>query len=673
MRKILLLAFPVLFSANAAAQDTCAGALPISLGTHVVSGINGSQIPVPICAANGPGNTSAGEWYSFTPAEDLTVLLTTDLPINNSTDTRFHVYTGGCNALVCHSGDDDSGAGYTSMATFEVAAGTTYYIAFDNRWTSAGFTFQISEYDGPEPIDAPITFTGQTFGVAGGTKSCVVDMNGDYLDDIVSVNTSSVHILYQAANGSGFTGATITTPAADFTPSWSIAAGDIDKNGRNDLLYGSGSGVTFMKQNDAGTGFTEMSGPQYVFSQRSNFVDINGDGHLDAFVCHDVAPNVYYINDGTGNLAFNQGGLGDFPSGGNYGSIWMDYDNDGDQDLFIAKCRGGNSGANVDELHRNDGNGDFTNVSIESNMAEPSQSWSSAWGDFDNDGDMDAVIGASSFTNGGHKFRMNNGDGTFSDITASSGWDTFVTTNIEHVAHDFDNDGFVDVFAGGSTIMFNNGDMTFSPVPVSPSNGPIGDLNNDGFLDVQNGTMVYFNSGNDNNWIKVHLQGVESNSNGIGARVEIHGDFGMKIRDVRSGDGFRYMSSLNTHFGIGASESIDEIIVRWPSGTVDVIENPEINASLLVIEGSAPLSNNSQNISMFGIYPNPVKETLHISVASTEIALSSATIFDLTGRKVMASEGDFNEIKVSSLARGSYVLLLTDIQGRQQSLKFIKE
>ena len=79
-------------------------------------------------------------------------------------------------------------------------------------------------------------------------------------------------------------------------PSWSMAAADYDKNGWTDLLYGNGSGVTFMRANSTGTGFSEISGSEYVFSQRSNFVDLNNDGNLDAFVCHDVSLMVMSIN-----------------------------------------------------------------------------------------------------------------------------------------------------------------------------------------------------------------------------------------------------------------------------------------------------------------------------------------------------------------------------------------
>lgn len=95
-------------------------------------------------------------------------------------------------------------------------------------------------------------------------------------------------------------------------------------------------------------------------------------------------------------------------------------------DMFIAKCRGGNVTHKINELWRNDKNpsdpnaNTFTNVAGDAgvNLADPIQTWSSAWADFDNDGDMDAYIGASSTADGGHKFMRNNGDGTFTDVTA---------------------------------------------------------------------------------------------------------------------------------------------------------------------------------------------------------------------------------------------------------------
>ncbi|MDR6967035.1 hypothetical protein J2X31_001035 [Flavobacterium arsenatis] len=666
MKKLLLLFLLSITNFVANGQNTCATALPVTAGITVTDAING-EVPTPVCIAGGTVAT-AGKWYIYTPVGNRTVTVTTDLNINIGKDPRVHIYKGGCNNLICVAGDDDSGVlgnpDALCKVTFNAMSGTPYYIAFDNKWDSSGITFNLIENDYiPQPVSV-VSFTQQPISLQGTYKDCVVDMNGDYLDDIVSVSNGQIHMLLQTESGT-FQSVTRTTPITSFQPSWSIAAGDIDNDGFNDLIYGGGQGVAFMKQNSNQTAFTMMSTPEYVFSQRTNFVDLNNDGHLDAFVCHDVDPNVRYMNDGNGNFTFFQGGMGDYDAGGNYGSIFVDYDNDGDMDLFIAKCGSGP----IDELHRNNGDGTFTDVSIVAGMAEPSQSWSSAWADFDNDGDMDAMIGASSNSNGGHKLRRNNGDGTFTDITFGSGLDVFSTTNIENVAHDFNNDGFVDLFMGGNTIMINNGNMTFTPNPINTAVGSIGDLNNDGFLDIQLGNNIFLNNGNDNNWITLSLQGVTSNRNGIGARVELYGAWGKQIREVRSGDGFRHMSTLNTHFGIGTEETITKLVIKWPSGIVDEILNPAINQKILVTESST-LGVNPSVASKFTVYPNPTKNILNIESASFDI--KTATVYDITGRVVLTSKVNNQTIDVHSLSTGTYILSLIDAEGKNHIQKFIK-
>lgn len=589
-KQLFLILNSVLFTQANFAQSTCTTAEIVTEGTYSFASVDGAEVPLPVCASGGEGATM-GKWFKFNSLESVQVTVTTDFPdINGNIDNRVHIYNGLCGALNCVAGDDDSGTGFLCVVSFNALANTDYYIAFDNRWTvgnpNNGFTFEV--ITSPMPPAPPVSFLAQNFpNIFGNYKIAIADMNGDYLDDIVSVSGTSVNILYQQTDGS-FIQSTIATDQAQFEPTWSMAIGDYNKDGFNDLLYGGGNGVTFFYSNSTGTEYTQWYVSNYVFSQRSHFVDINNDGHLDAFVCHDVAPNVYYLNDGNGNLTFNQGGIGDHPNGGYYGSIWVDYDNDGDMDLFVAKCRGGENTAKLNEMLRNNGDGTFTNVSIAANMNHPNQSWSSAWNDFDNDGDMDAVIGASTFTDGGHLFMRNNGDGTFTDIAEGSGWDTYTGTSIEYVSYDFNNDGWADVFTNGR-MFINNGDNTFSIQVVQPSVGAIGDLNNDGFLDIQNGNTVYFTQPNGNNWIKINLLGIQSNSNGIGARLEIYGEWGKQIRDVQSGVGFRHMGTLNPQFGIGLSTEIDSVIVRWPSGKTDVICNPDINTTLFIEEGSGVL------------------------------------------------------------------------------------
>jgi len=671
---LIILAFSAFF---AQAQDSCQSALTITPGRYTIAQIDGAANTSAICAGNGAA--SKAEWYKYTPTTNISVTITTDLIVNIGGDTRFQMYRGSCGALTCAGGDDDSGTlgnGFLSAYTFNAIAGTTYYIVFDNKWRATGFDFVLAE--GPYTPEQPeipgqiVRFTPQTISLRGEYKNCVVDMNGDYLDDIVGISTNSLNILYQNSSG-GFTSADVATTPISFLPSWSVTAGDFDKNGYNDLVMGAGNGVTFLKANSTGTAYTAISGPQSIFSQRSNFVDINNDGHLDAFVCHDVNPNVYYINDGNGNLVFHQGGMGDYPNGGNYGSIFVDYDNDGDQDLFIAKCRGSNPAASTDELHRNNGNGTFTNVAAAAGLADPDQSWSSAFGDFDNDGYMDVLIGSNA---GGtaQKLMRNNKDGTFTNVTAGSGFETYNDMGREYIARDFNNDGFIDVYGPGGIIMINNGDWTFSKsggAPPAP-NGAIGDLNNDGFLDVQILNTIYLNNGNDNGWITINLKGVQSNSNGIGARVELYGTWGKQIRDVRSGEGFEFANTLNTHFGIGTATAIEKVVIKWPSGLVDVIPNPAKNSRLLVTEGST-LGVSEANSSMFVIYPNPASNQIRIQLNEMKYDITDAKIYDYNGRMVSDVKIKDNTIDIQSLSVGNYMMVLQNSKGEKYSQKFIKK
>jgi len=684
MKHSLTIAFLCFGFTSINAQQTCATAIPVTPGIYNVTLAPASQVPSPICTQGSNNTPDKGAWYRYTPAATaatVTATVSTLIPGYPERDTRVHIYSGTCDNLLCVGGDDDSGGGpaYTSIAAFTAVGGTTYYIAFDNNWNSEDFSFNLSE-----SIYIPQDFTDQFITLDGYRKWCIADLNGDYLDDIVASGANFVNVLYQNNGSPGFTAATLTAPAIDNMTDWSIAAGDYDGNGFNDLLYGSGSGASLLLANDTGTAFTtELITPLSIFSQRSNFADVNNDGKLDAFVCHDLGPNVCFINDGNGGFAFQQGGMGDWPSGGNYGSIWVDYDNDGDSDLFIAKCRGGADEAALDEMHRNNGDGTFTNVAEEAGFSDLHQSWSSAWGDYDNDGDMDVMIGNSAGAFGtadpndplnAHKLMRNNGDGTFTNITQGSGYDIFTTPSLVHVAHDFNNDGFIDIFGGGHSIMFNNGDMTFSPKIIPADSGPIGDLNNDGFLDIQNDNHIYFNTPNENHWIKIELEGTESNRNGIGARVEVHATGApwgnTQIRDVKSGDGFWYMSSLNTYFGLGAVNAIDSVVIKWPSGVVDTVTAPALNHSLRVVEGST-LGIKQNNTTAFTVYPNPAKDVLTIhTTASFEPV--KARIYTIDGKVAWSGSITGSKIPVQQLQKGTYILTLQDVQGKQHSIKFIK-
>lgn len=663
MKRILLIL--ITFSSLSFAQYNCGDALEANLGINSCGMIQG-ELPTVSCVYSN-SNTDHANWFRFTSNESMRVILTTDLAANEGQDTRVRVYEGSCSGYVCVAGHDDLGTegqygSYLSTVQFDAIANLTYFIVFDDRWSADGFDFEISVSDLPEE---PISFTQYTLG-SGNNRSCAVDMNGDYLDDVVVVTGSGFRTYFQQEDG--------TFDAQDFSlssfysNSWSIAAADLNGDLKNDLLFGAGNGASLILSHADDDTFDVESSPMYIFSQRTNFVDINNDGLLDAFICHDVEPNVYALNQENTSYDWIQGGLGDFPSGGNYGSIWTDYDNDGDQDLFIAKCRGG-SDAKINELHRNNGDGTFTNVAEEANMADPVQTWSSAWGDYDNDGDFDAYVGASYFSDGHHKMMRNNNDGTFTDIADQTMFSEYNGTGIENVAYDFDNNGFIDILAdaSGGAIFLNQGGLNFETVQINLSGGAVADLNNDGFLDIyKNGTILY-NNGNENHWLKIVTVGTESNTNGIGARVELTSNGVTQIREVRSGQGFAHAHTLNTHFGLGENETIDQVVIKWPSGIVDTYTDISIDETHFAIEGETLSTQEFTVNHALKVYPNPVDIYLNLSIHAEIV---SAYLYTATGKMTKAHVSN-NRISTQQLPNGVYFLKIIDSEGNVYGEKFI--
>lgn len=524
-----------------------------------------------------------------------------------------------------------------------------------------------------------VTFTSQSVSMTG-KKWGYVDMNNDLLDDLIGVSSSKIEIHYQQTNGSY--NAVDYSISGLYSPSWSMAIADYDANGYNDFVWGNSSGANILKANSSGTAWSVATSSNTVFTQRTNFVDINNDGHLDVFICDDVEPNEYFINDGSGNLTKFEGadpngvpeGLGVYSLGGNYGSIWVDFDNDRDNDLFIAKC-GSSPGKRINELHRNNGNSSFTEIAASAGLNFEDNTWSSAWGDYDNDGDMDCFIGSTT-SNEDHKLMRNNGDSTFTDVSIASGVTASQAFYHEHMFIDFDNDGWLDIYVNGD-ILYNDGDGTFTLDPksstgLSGQGGAFGDHNNDGFLDMLNNedNKLYINGGNSNNWLKINPVGVQSNRNGIGARLELTTASGTQIRDVRSGEGFRYMSSLTSHFGIGADNQINTLKVYWPSGTIDILTNPNINETITITEGET-LSLQDTAVDDLIIYPNPTTGILNLN---TTYGFEKAiyTVFDMTGRRVLNSAFTSNTINVADLSAGYYILRVMD-GNKIKTQKFIKK
>lgn len=456
---------------------------------------------------------------------------------------------------------------------------------------------------------AQITFTNAnsklvTSGFHSGCTVTVADMDGDGLDDICRLSQGhDLFIEYQQVNGQF-----VKVHIGDFVtnnPSswaWGMCVADVDHNGHKDVLAGGNStGVKIIKIAPDRTFMNMTTLPTSTFFlQNANFMDVNNDGWEDIFACDDNAASHIWINNGSGGYTVSNiinFDVSTTDDSGNYGSLWTDYDNDGDLDLYIAKCRQGvNSNTDarrINVLFRNNGNGTYTEAGAAAGLRIGAQSWTANFGDVDNDGDLDAIVTNHDVAS---QLLLNNGNGVFTDATTGSGFNVTITP-IESMMEDFDNDGWIDILVtgDGQQLFRNNGNGTFTRTTNNFNTDNIlsfatGDLNHDGKIDVYTSygniyttpttkdDILWMNStNNNNNFITFNLVGTASTLGGLGARATIYGPWGKQIREVRAGESYGTCNSYHLHFGLGTATSVDSVVVSWPNGTSQTIANPTIN------------------------------------------------------------------------------------------------
>ena len=433
----------------------------------------------------------------------------------------------------------------------------------------------------------------------------MLDIDGDLVDDIVLVD-KGIWLKAIQSYGRQFNLHLIDSLKVSSNPEWTITAGDMNNDGKPEMitsgLYNLISINTFSNNK-----FTKKAFQSGIYAQASNTVDINNDGWLDYFVCNDDGPSSIYINDKTGNLLLTN--VIDFmkndstDGSGNYGSEWVDVNGDLLPDLCISKCRAGvNNPADLRRINRlyiNNGNGTFTERAGEFRLNSGEQSWVTAFGDIDNDGDQDAFV----VNHYAPHMLMENVDGKFfKEVPLPELMQSF---GFQSVMRDFDNDGYPDIIIAGVegvTYLQNKGNKKFEIFkniigPNTPRSLTVGDLDDDGFLDIHahisepineigvKDDELWLNEGNENNFIKINLEGKSSNRSGIGAQIEIYGVWGKQVRYVKGGESYGIFNSLQQHFGIGAATVMDSIVIRWPSGVVDKYLLPEANNTYLAQEG----------------------------------------------------------------------------------------
>ena len=454
------------------------------------------------------------------------------------------------------------------------------------------------------------TFTDVTDKAGVGTPcfamgGAVADFDNDGWPDIY-VTCYEGNVLYHNNGDGTFKDVTKKAGVADGRWSTGAAFGDYDNDGFVDLMvtnyvdldihhlpiFGSsvtcrfmgidvqcgprglkGAGDSLFRNNGDGT-FSDVSkqagvdGPSNYYGLSTMFADFNNTGRPDIYVANDSTAGYLYRNDGNGkftDIGLESGtALGeDGHEQAGMGLAVGDYLHTGRPALAVTNFSNDNT-----PLYRNDGNWDFQDVSYQAGIGLPSVpyvKWGIAFVDLDNDGWLDLV------TVSGHVYPQAD------KLPSGAG------------------------YRQPKLVEYNQGDGTFcdaseqsGPAIIKPtvSRGlAVGDLFNDGHMDLVVGELtgtplILRNPGiPGQHWVSFELAGTKSNRMAIGARLKIVSGGMTQTDEIHSGGSYISQSDQRVHFGLGKATKIDSLEIRWPSGRVETIKDMEADKFYSVLEG----------------------------------------------------------------------------------------
>lgn len=435
------------------------------------------------------------------------------------------------------------------------------------------------------------------------------------------------------------------------------------------------------------------------FSMAASFGDFNLDGYLDLYVGnyieenggytpddgfgHICSTNFFYVNQGDGTFEEVSEDYGLNDNGCTLSVAFTDLDNDNDADLLLANDFGEwvTPNAAFENLHPSNS---FSNVAVEANLDLKIYAMGIAIGDYNEDGLLDYYM-----TNIGHNPLLKNRGGfQFEEVAQISGVDnTYSGTDPETgnflfatswgaAFLDYNNDTYLDLFVSNGHVpavdaiknaendpnkLFRNnqanGTFTDMSSIMGIANSDIcrgmatGDYDNDGDMDIlvvaitapsrpstfEDHIMLFRNDNPPANWLKVELEGVNSNKEGIGSRVEVSVDGRTFIREIDGGSSHASHNSTIAHFGLADYEMVDEVRVKWLGGEDQIFTNVAANQLVSIKEGeSTAIEEQTARLLQLHTTPNPFQTTTQIHYSLPKASTVSLEIYDVTGRLVDA-------------------------------------
>ncbi len=353
--------------------------------------------------------------------------------------------------------------------------------------------------------------------------------------------------------------------------------------------YAKNGGRKYLFHNLGNGKFEEVSEKMGINSRRwalaAVAADLRDTGHPDLFIANDYGVSELYFNDGKRfHEVGEQTGVGFAPKSGMNASFG-DILNQGRYSVYVSNIseegvliQGNNLWVPKDT---SGGNLQYENLARDFGVEIGGWSFGAQFGDLNNDGTLDLYL-----TNGyvsldrdrsyWYDFSKIAG-GHSAIISDAKNWPSMEGRSLSgyQTKHVWLNDGsgkFVDVAqAVGVTDTYDGRAVAFA------------DLWNQGVLDVivanQRGPLlIYKNTVTpENKWIEFLLEGTKSNRSAIGTKVTVFWSGQRQVQEVSGGSGFAAQNQRRLHFGLGRASRIEKVVIRWPSGATQTIENPAVN------------------------------------------------------------------------------------------------